>query len=498
MSAELTLPAVLEHPGAGGVRVLVGGDPAWRRAIAAAAESGWPAEASECLAILTGPTPTASWQLDALLRRTRDRGFTGIALTCPDLGVGSAALARRLGLVVLHAAEPLRLAEACWQVLEARDALSLDLVRHVVASVQYRADDLADLLRHVATNTGASVAVVDEHGVLQSAGPPVPASLLPSGSGLSWLHITDSADGLAASVPVQTGRRGGLRVLVAGKGRTIAHRNARATAAQVIMPMVLARLLVDEVESLNEASRSAGVIGEFLELDGAIDPEIEGRMRVRGWRTSGYHIGVRMVGRGRLDPYELLRFVQARLARLPVDSHAVTRGAGIIAWLTFPVAPSQAEVAERINDVLEMHREALQHSPVATGVGSLSSGSAGLARTFQEARDAARLAVGRSRAQWFVHIDRLGLEQLALAWTGGDTFVSAARALLAPLTETERITLTTYLAEESSTGATAQRLGLHRNTVAARIQRIQERLGADLADAETRLAVQLACQVAAN
>jgi DNA-binding PucR family transcriptional regulator len=64
------------------------------------------------------------------------------------------------------------------------------------------------------------------------------------------------------------------------------------------------------------------------------------------------------------------------------------------------------------------------------------------------------------------------------------------------LTEAERVTLATFLDEESSVIATAQRLGLHRNTVSARIQRIQSALGADLSDPQTRLALQLASRVA--
>ena len=90
---------------------------------------------------------------------------------------------------------------------------------------------------------------------------------------------------------------------------------------------------------------------------------------------------------------------------------------------------------------------------------------------------------------------RLGLEQLLLSWTGGDTFGPAAASLLSPLSALEQETLAAYLDAESSVVATAERLALHRNTVAARIQRIQSLLGADLDDPSSRLALQLACRV---
>jgi hypothetical protein len=280
-----------------------------------------------------------------------------------------------------------------------------------------------------------------------------------------------------------------------GRNAGVAHRNALAAAVEVLMPNVAARLLVDEVESVSDVSRSSGLLGDFLESRGNLNPEVEQRMLARGWRVSGHHLGFRMVARGRVDPLELLRFLTSKLALLPVDSHATTRGAGVIGWLTVAQAPTPAQLAHHVRDLHELHSSALSTFPIATGVGALGSGSEGLATTLGEARDAARLAADRARSRWFVPIDSLGLEQLLLSWTSSDTFAPAAQSLLGPLSETERLTLAAYLDEESSVLATAHRLGLHRNTVSARIQRIQAALGADLSDPETRLALQLACRV---
>ena len=88
--------------------------------------------------------------------------------TGEPLGRGGRALAERLGLLVLHADRPTRLARACWQLLEARDALTLSAVRRVARSIEYRADDLGDLLDHVNANVGQGIALLDRGGVLQS------------------------------------------------------------------------------------------------------------------------------------------------------------------------------------------------------------------------------------------------------------------------------------------------------------------------------------------
>lgn len=495
MSEDLTLGALLAHPDTGELTVISGSSGSWSTVVVEVAENDLPETVDNGLAVLVQPSPNTSWQVDALVRRLRDRGFTGVALTGEPIGAGSRALAEHLGIVVLHVEHPTRLARACWQLLEARDSLSLAAVRKVAHSIEYRADDLGDLLRHVAGNVGDGIALVDRGGVLQSAGAPIPASVLERVDFTHWLDMAATADGFVASVPVESRTRHGLRLALYGRDTAVAHRNALGTAVQVVMPMVAARLLIDEIDSVSDVSRSAGLLGDFLESRGRIDAETEHRMLGRGWRTSGHHVGFRILGRGRIDPLELLRFVTSRLAPLPVDSHATTRGAGITGWLTFTEAPAPALFAQRVRDLHALH--SASPFPVATGIGSLASGPTGLATTLSEARDAARLAADRARAGWFVHIDSLGLEHLLLSWTGGDTFAHAATSLLSPLSQRDRETLAVYLEEESSIVVTAQRLGLHRNTVAARVQRIQTLLGADLHDPEARLALQLACRAMA-
>ena len=495
LNAGLTLQALLEHQDAGGLTLLSGDERSWASVAVEIAENDLPEAVTDGLAVLTTPAPAVSWQADALIRRVRDRGFTGLALTGDPMDVGSRVLAERLGVLVLHVEHPTRLARACWQLLEARDALTLSTVQKIARSIEYQAHDLDDLLSHVAANVGHGIALVDRQGILQSAGKPIPSSVLRQIDFGHWLDIAESSEGFAASVPVESRSRHGLRIVLHGKNAGVAHRNALAAAVEVLMPIVAARLLVDEVEAMSEVSRSSGLLGDFLESRGNLNTEVEQRMLARGWRVSGYHLGFRMVGRGRVDPLELLRLLTSKLALLSVDSHATTRGAGVIGWLTVAHAPTPTQLARHIRELHELHSSALSAFPIATGVGSLGSGSQGLATTLGEARDAARLAADRARAGWFVPIDSLGLEQLLLSWTSSDTFAPAAQSLLGPLSETERHTLAAYLDEESSVLATAQRLGLHRNTVSTRIQRIQASLGADLSDPETRLALQLACRV---
>lgn len=495
MSAELRLSSLLEHPDNGAVTAVAGSDDVWLDAVVAATEADLPTGVGESLAVLTVAPPVAPWQIDALLRRVRDRGFTGLAITgTAPLGAGSLAVARRIGLTLLHVERPMVLARACWQLLEGRDALTLSYVRKVARTIEYHADGLPDQVRYLSSSVGHAVALVDAEGVLQSAGEPLAPSVLAAIDFGRWSDIAVTADGAAASVRVDSPGREGLRLVIHGRALGQTQLTALVTAAEVAMPAVAARILIDEVDAVSDVTRSSGLLGDFLESRGRPDVDIDRRLLDRGWRTTGYHLGFRMVGRTRSEPLELLRFVSRELGAFPVNSHVTTRGRGVTGWLTFPKHPSAGELEGHVTRLRRLHTAAQTPFAIATGIGSLGEGGAGLFSTLSEAADAAKLAGNRVATGWFLHIDRLGLEQLLLAWAGNDTFVPAAQSLLAPLDGELLQTLAAYLDNESTLAATAAALGLHRNTVAGRVARIQELLGVDLGDPDVRLAVHLACR----
>ncbi|WP_245851882.1 PucR family transcriptional regulator [Mobilicoccus massiliensis] len=405
-------------------------------------------------------------------------------------------MARRIGLTLLAADRPTALAKACWELLESRQALVLAYVHKVARSIEYAAADLHDLLRHMASGVGHPVAIVDERGVLRHAGPPPSPELLARVDfGSPWIDLVQTPAECAASVRVHSTVRPGLRLLMSGHGLTDTQVRALGTAVEVAMPAVAARLMIDEVHAWSDASRSSAILTELLERKGVPDAELERRLVERGWRTAGWHLGVRVVGRGRLDGLELARVVTERLLALPADSHASVLGEGVSGWLTFTRRPSPEVVETWVRRLRELHDDLQSELEVATGIGSLAPEGAGLAATLAEATDAARLAVRRASTGWFLHLDRLGLTQLLAAWTASDTFEPAARSLLGALGPEEIRTLAAYLDRESSLVAAAAELGLHRNTLGPRIRRIEQLLAVDLTDPDVRLALHLACRV---
>ena len=499
MSAALALSALLAHPDNGGlVRIAGPAEIVWEDVSVEAGEADLPEHGTGRLAVLTAPVSATTWQQDAMLRRVRDRGFTGLAIPGAEgMDAGAHRLADRLGLALLAVRRPVMLARACWMLIEARDALTLSQVRKVAQSFEYSADDLADLLRHIAANLGAGVALIDSAGVLHEAGGRLADELRRGIRFESWIDLTRTDGAAAASVRVDSPGRSGLRLVLFGDGLGEAQLQSLSVAAEVAMPAIAARILIDEVAAVNDAAVSSELLRDFVDLRGASDDDVQRRMAERGWRTSGHHLGFRTVARGRVDPLSLLSRMSADLSGIDAEAHLTISGRGVSGWMTFTENPGPERVERAVTALRGLHAGTLRDFAVATGVGSLQSGSAGLAETLDEAADAARIAADRSATGWFVRVDSLGLEQLLLAWTGNDAFVPAAESLLAPLREGGGellATLSAYLDHESGIAATADALGLHRNTVSVRIRRVQEILGIDMTDPEARLALHLACR----
>jgi purine catabolism regulator len=133
---------------------------------------------------------------------------------------------------------------------------------------------------------------------------------------------------------------------------------------------------------------------------------------------------------------------------------------------------------------------------VSAGVGGPKRGAAGAHLALLQAEQA--VVVGRAlRGEGCVtHFDDLGPYCFVLGRPESDIREFADR-VLGPLTDVEKHadlvrTLESYLRSHGSLNAVARELFLHRNTVRQRLRRISRLTGADLNDADARLALQLA------
>ncbi len=189
------------------------------------------------------------------------------------------------------------------------------------------------------------------------------------------------------------------------------------------------------------------------------------------------------------------RLVFGRAWVLPhLDDFVLVAGARSADWTPKRTAEIMREMQSRLVPVLQ--RYAL--SGIAAGLGYPYSGAQGLRKSFDEAREA--LVVGRAQfgASSITHFANLGLHRFLYGWFDTPRSRALALDLLRPLLEDDERgrgqlleTLRAYLEQHGRASAAAAQLGVHRNTLRYRLDRIESLLGVDLEAANVQLILQL-------
>lgn len=448
------------------------------------------------LALTSLPEPV-DWRLDALLRRLADQSATGVLLPAQTaLSHATTRLADRLDVVVLGTTdEVLELVVDARMLFAAPDLEAAALVSRVARAMVPKLLDPETLAERLQALSDLPVAVLDGDGV-RVAGD-IGATVRPHPTCAQQNHPLPDGELLLAPAPDVTGRRAeywiAARVPGQAAWRAAAVSNALAIAALALQRWFLAHRLVVE----RDARHRGSLLGELLSL--TTEPPVDTRRRAAdlGWRLDGWHIGLRIEVPPDVDVLGRTAEVTAALHGEGVECVLVEYGDGWSGWVTPPTEPTADRVRQLSSAIRRAHLRLRRRMDVHMGVGRPQAGAPGIARTLAEAGDASRLAAGRPESGRFLHVDSLGTAQLLLGWGRTETFVPAARALLAPLQDQPGDlvrTLGTYLDCESSLNETAAVLGVHRNTVATRVARVKALLAVDLLDRDERLALHLACR----
>ncbi|WIE75007.1 helix-turn-helix domain-containing protein [Curtobacterium sp. MCSS17_007] len=451
--------------------------------------------------VLLTPVERFDARFDVLLRRAATARVpvlvVGLAAGAPLPGPGTSALADRLGVAVVATPDPWVASVRVHELIGSGDAPA---ARAAVTAARVGLDAgpaLEELFTRLESELGHAIRFLDASGrPLRGAGvAPATAALLARTVGTSEpVWATDDRETVVA-VPVPTGIGPRAWLAVGTTTPLQAERAVLATALRVAAVAAGHRLVLTRLDDERDARYRMAMLDDLRAADGAPAPPLVQRTIAAGWELDAWHVGVRLVARGTVDAVALRREVEVAFDAEGLDVVVVEQTDGWALWSSSPDEPDRAAVA-RVAASVRAAQNALR-SAVDTnaGVGSVHAGPAGLVRTLGEAGDAVRLAAARPESGFFVHVDRLGLAQLLLAWTQTDTFLPAAEQILAPLERgggALRSTLAAYLDAESSVAETAAVLGVHRNTVADRIDRVERLLGVDLGDPETRLALHLA------
>jgi hypothetical protein len=455
------------------------------------------------IVVMLTPLGRFDARFDVLLRRAADAGVAVVVVDAhgaPPIGPGTVRLAERLGVAVATTPTAWEASVRITELLGTGEAPAARRARRTARIGLDAGPALEDLFVMLDAEFEAPVRFFDGSGQLlrgPAVGDQVRAALaLASGTSIPTVVPDRSETVIAAPVGTGLGPRGWLAV---GLRLPPAAEVASVTAGLEVAAVAAAhRLVLTRLDDERDARYRSAMLDELRALDGAPGPALVQRTLAAGWRLEAWHIGVRLVARTNVDHVALRRVVAAALEAAGidgVDATVVEQPDGWAVWRSSVDEPGR-EAAAGFATAVRRAQAALRATvETNVGVGSLQPGASGLVRSLGEAADAARLAAGRPESGYFVHVDRLGLAQLLLAWTQTDTFLPAAEQLLAPLEHGGPAlleTLSAYLDAESSVAETAAVLGVHRNTVADRVARVQRLLGVDLQDPETRLALHLA------
>ncbi|GGO95127.1 PucR family transcriptional regulator [Wenjunlia tyrosinilytica] len=215
--------------------------------------------------------------------------------------------------------------------------------------------------------------------------------------------------------------------------------------------------------------------------------------REAGWRIDGSHVAV-FLRPGRLDEpgrESATTGVIASWQDAFPRTDLIPYEQGWVAWFTDNAAEPR-DVADLVRHRLLSSRIPL---PLSVGVGQPGEGMSGLRRSVAEAALAAAVAVRAGGGTIELYAE-LGPRAVLACLPVGE-IADAARILLAELIADPKAdvlisTLAAFLDCACSTGQAAARLGLHRNTMLGRMERIRSR-GVDLEAPEHRLALHIAC-----
>ncbi|MGW1006584.1 PucR family transcriptional regulator [Streptomyces sp. NPDC002520] len=376
-------------------------------------------------------------------------------------------------------------------LLQAEGTGAGDLAALVVALDRAASGDASDALARVdAAARTLSRAGGDPEDLAALAGQALraPVELRPAGPGEAEARAATPAGEACFATPAERGH-------AATAVRTVLTLAALAAAAgggpQDARLRSRGRLLAELLTAPQDQATRLAVRGRSLDLP-----------------VDGWHVALRLEPAA-LDDAERYEFLE-RVNTLALTRQfapeqgmpwiaAVVDDALVLLWThhAHPGGPGLRALSARARAAVQELRSLHPQAGLRCGIGSVHRGPLGIRTSAREAR----AALLRDSAGPVAAHDAAGLDRMLLEWYASDAAREAVDDLLAPVLALGREraepllrTVQVYLDGNNSPTHAAGVLHLHRNAVGARIHRFTALTGADLDDAEQRLALQLACR----
>jgi hypothetical protein len=270
---------------------------------------------------------------------------------------------------------------------------------------------------------------------------------------------------------------------------------------------VSSRMVQDRLQRERDARFRLGILSSILDSTERAEGPLRRQLATLGWRVDGWCTGIILQASGEADPLRVLVLTEdlnRQLVEAELRGPLIERPDGWTLWVTHAKEPTPEQLVlltERLGRAIGLLVDRAPRLQLHGGLGRSYQGLNGLQASLSEAKEASVVAQAAGGRWGVQHIDALGVRRILLGWYASESFAAFATSLLAPVTDSDAdgqllATLETYLDSESSATLTAAALGVHRNTVINRVERLRTLLTVNLEDPEERLAVQLACRVA--
>jgi PucR-like helix-turn-helix protein/diguanylate cyclase with GGDEF domain/purine catabolism regulatory family protein len=451
-----------------------------------------------------------SYLVDQAIRCIDERSASGVVIASGPQRLGETA--RRMAdrfqvpLLTTTSVDLLEFAHRIRGVLRAPDVERADGVLELIGHLERRpAANTDDVLAAIRTATGARCALVSADSTvvtgdsIELGGRPLPAE--------PRVHVDRSVEHSVIAVPVvlDRGDRPSFWLVAALLAPESAEGTARALL-QIGAMAITSQLAAERLRRERDARYRLGLLNELLGGGELPEASLVAQMETLGWNAVGWCSAIHIQLSGDVDPsWVLARSAELNrlLEQAGVVGPLIERSDGWTAWTLSAREPSPdyyGSVTASLRTALAEFVRRYGRIGAHGGVGRPYEGLAGLRRSLGEAREAAIISQAAGDASGADHVDQLGVQRILMGWYASDDFAGFAETLLRPLTAADHHgelarTLETYLDERSSATATATSLGLHRNTVMNRIERVTQLLGIEFDRPEQRLAVQLALRV---
>ena len=455
--------------------------------------------------------PVESYSVEVALRLARRRGLAALILGEPvrPVPLSTVRLADKLQLplLTLPIDDALTLATELAAFSKQPEIVRSGTVTEVLRELRRPRATIDEIVEILADGLGCEVGVAGGEGIRVAGRISETAAqlLTRTGHDARWADEDDEA---VVALPVSVGGDASSLWLVAYPSSVDPARRQAVLRVLEAGSWALSVYVTEQRLNTERDARSrANLLAEILASRGTIGPDTRERAAVAGWRLDGWHTGVYVLVPNASDPAGVLHATERldeTFAGVGLKCQVVERSDGWSLWTTegaeLPAA-SYPAFAQSVRDALAGFGSNRSGVRLVAGIGRPFHGAEGIGKSLTEAREAALLAQADPRPVAVLHFDTVGLKRLLVGWYASDVFVEFADGVLKPLRDADPSgellrTLECYLDSESAVTATAAALGVHRNTVTHRIERICSVLATNLVQPDERLALQLACRVA--